>query len=205
MGRQIIYIFILIVLSGCSIAPFTPTSTATTQGNSNWKAEAFVKPGLGTNLVRGFGDSIDLGVTFEASGSSGVTSTIWTKGALYQQKHGPSISILAGVFSSLDFSESGGYFLGPVFSYQFNYLELYAVIRRNQLYRSSSSASDYKLNHDLLNGFDIKDRLFIRYDQSNYGINYKFNDKFSMNLGGVCLHYKGETNCEPVAGIGLSF
>ena len=176
------YIFILIFVSSCSIAPFSTTTSGRSAGAGNFQAEVGnVNNQFNLKLSTGVSPNFDIGLVMEFGTLS--TSALVLKYSLLNNETGPSTAIEFGYGSS---ETTTFYYAGLIASLAFSkQFELFIAPRINQV---QTDETDIELNKDYGN-FRITE-LDVTYLQLTYGFNLFISEDIGVSLYSV--YFKGD-------------
>lgn len=115
--KTVFSLFILLLLSSCSLAPFAPNQSARSLGAGNSSVQmGSANANTYIQASAGLSDNIDLGYTMEF-GDLFTTSGLFTKYSFINNDTGPSLALEAG-WGALDTASHS--YIGPIFSLAFN-------------------------------------------------------------------------------------
>ena len=180
MSKVFVLFLVPFVLCHCALAPFTASKTGRPLGDGNWEVDGMASPGLGVSVARGFADKLDAGVVLEAQ--LGLVLGLWGKYS-FIDGGADSISLagLAGVFTGSGFGGSRGYYLGPVASYRWKWIESYLSTRYNYVSWDASSLNSEQQQDSIVELVVWRDINFD-YLQSELGFSFWIAKRFAINL-----------------------
>jgi len=197
--KLFLFLMVLSITQGCSVAPFTVPSGGTTLGKDNKVVRLNVLPTTAASIGYGASANVDLGATFESQ--IGAPIAVWGKHSLLNQKAGLSVAYIAGAFGGGD--NRKGFYIAPTFGYSSEKVEWYSIVRYNDVY--------WEGDEDAVDGESIRyldvfplDRKEFSYWQIDFGGRSKVAEgRTSVELGVTCVYYKDEYGCLPIAGLGF--
>jgi hypothetical protein len=186
---------VLLLLTGCALAPFSGQHTARTAGKGKNILASGFSPSPYVQYARGVDSNLDLGAGLELQ--FGYTLHTFAKYAFQQKRQGFSLAGVAGAGLGFSILNTQFIHLGPTMSWRQKDLEFYLHPRINLLFWDSYNPTD-----DSTDDFEIKGGSIVYY-QTNTGFQYYFNPSFAAGLGFVLLtNFPGNT---PSTSLALNF
>lgn len=172
----------LLILSSCSLAPFSPNTSGRSYGPGKMQAEFgsansnyFIKIGSGLS------QNLDIGYQMEFGASS--TSGVFFKYSFINNKTGPSLAMEMGYGGTETTTYYSGGLIGSL-AFNKNF-ELFANARVN---RVETDETDVTLGDSIgnieVNAYDVT------YLQVNYGLSIWFSESFGMSI--YSIWFQGE-------------
>lgn len=192
------FLVLLMVISGCSLAPMNTVSTARSLGEdeNNFK---FSLPVPGMQYERGIKKNWDVGAGLEYQ--LGPVFNLYTKYAFINHaEDGLSLAGLLGGGYGTSIGKSRSVYFGPVISYRFNWFEPFFVYRKNYV-KWSNDITPGQLD-DLLSFIPRIDSF--HYDQFDMGINFA-GKKWSSAIGFKIFRFKTRGSGIPFIDLGYTF
>ena len=177
--KHFILLFLLFQISACSLAPFTTHTSGRSIGDAHWQINTSLLPTLGLSIGRGISDDFYAGVTAEYQ--LGIVTSLWGKYSFINSPQDFAFALGAGYFQGASLGDSSGYYIGPVVSYAFSRVELYAALRYNQVEWKAGSLTTDEQDQALIELIDWVDSRFA-YLQTDVGLNFWAKKSLGINL-----------------------
>jgi hypothetical protein len=193
---KLLLLSFLFILTSCSLAPFSATNSARSNGAGNVSAEFgnsnsnyFIKMDMGLSK------NMDIGYVMEFGNFQ--TSAIYGKYSFLNNKTGPS---LAGEFGYGSSDETIFYYGGAIGSIAFSKsFEVFANVRLNQV---SADENNIEVG-DKVGNIEVED-LEATYVYASAGFNIWFTESTGLSI--YTIYVKGEgVNADPQSSAGGAF
>jgi len=196
LNNLVIFSTLLFLLSSCSLAPFSASTTGRSAGAGNAVAEFgnansnyFIKAGMGISK------DLDLGYVMEFGNFT--TSAIYGKYSFINNKKGPS---LAGEFGYGSSDDTIFYYGGAVGSIAFtDSFEVFMNVRMNQV---TADENNIEVG-DSVGNVELEE-LEATYIYGAFGFNIWFNESNGLSIYNIYITGDG-IKAEPQSSVGGSF
>lgn len=196
---KLLTIFSIILLSSCSLAPFSNVSTARSNGKGKIDVDFGTAASGLTYFARvGYGifEKFDVGATMEIGPLS--ATGLWAKYSFINNSEKLSAAAIVGAGSG---SNTNYNYFGGVVSYKFKKFEPYYVGRYNTV-----SVNDNEIDLGEEFGDLVINALKLNYLSNTIGINWWFEKRWALNLNATLLTDSQITNSSTtIMGLGFKY
>ncbi len=175
-------LLLMLITSGCAVAPFATDHTANPLGEGNKGMDLGFSPAPYLQFTYGLNDVADVGGGIEVQ--LGYSLYAYGKYNFYTQRNkGCSLSLLGGGGIGRSIINTQFLFAGPIGSYRYNKFEAFVHPRFNYLMYDRFNVGSGNSSTD---GFSFDGGKFY-YWQLSGGVQYYFSPRFALGLTGIIM------------------
>ncbi len=181
---------VLVIMSGCAVAPFNSPTTARSLGQGNSEINFGLSPALFISGSMGLLEHFDVGASVELQ--FGIVGSAFAKYSFIDNPDRSSLALYAGIFAADAVANSKGFMIGPVYSYLSNSFEPYLGMYFNYVDFEKIDPND----NDIEDLNDVVDEVVALnsggstyYLDTTVGFNYWISEKTKFYLYAKNLYF----------------